>query len=222
MKYRRSTTFRGTSMSLIAQLVLTASGGLLAGIAAGAGVLRRQGRLLASARYDAEHDDITGLPNRRAFLTALDGRLRSGQPCGLVMADLDRFKVINDTLGHATGNHVLAEVGRRLIGLPSPVAVAARLSGDEYALLVDGDLDATAVVAQAAHRALTATPVRLPDRSCGIDASVGYTAYRLGVTAADLLTEADAAMYHAKRTGAGVTRFGHECALRQQDRPLHH
>ena len=211
-------------MSLIAQFVLTAAGGVLAGAAAGASVLWRQGRLLARARYDAGHDDTTGLPNRRALLAALARRLRHGRPCGLVMVDLDRFKVINDTFGHATGNRVLTEVGRRLSDLPGPVAVAARLSGDEYALLVDGDLDTTAAVAHAAHRALTATPVRLPDRSWAIDASVGYTTNRLGVTAVDLLTEADTAMYHAKRTGAGVSRFGpsmrsQRAPRRQRDRP---
>ncbi|MEV4539331.1 GGDEF domain-containing protein [Asanoa sp. NPDC049518] len=194
-------------MSDTLQQILTAVGGLAAGIACAAALLVQQSRLLARACRDARHDDITGLPNRRALLAAAQRRLRAGRPFGLIIIDLDRFKQVNDTFGHATGNDVLTEIGRRLTALRRPVTVAARLSGDEFAVLVDGDLDDTAGAAYLAQRAIMATPVLLPDRAWPVAASVGYSIARLGVDVTGLLAEADLAMYHAKRAGGGVRRY---------------
>ena len=149
-------------MSVTVQQVLTALGGLAAGIACAGWLLWQQGRRLATARHQAHHDDITGMPTRRVLLAAAQRRLRRGRPFGLIVIDLDRFKLVNDTFGHATGNDVLTEIGQRLQALRRPVAVAARLSGDEYALLVDGDVDDTAAAAYTTHRAIMSTPVRLP------------------------------------------------------------
>jgi diguanylate cyclase (GGDEF)-like protein len=139
-------------VSPILSSIVTATGGVLAGLALAGGLLYRQRARLTRARYDAAHDDTTGLPNRRALLAHLNRVLADGRPCGLVLLDLDDFKTVNDTLGHETGNDLLTAVGHRLTALPSPVAVAARLSGDEFALLVDGGPHHIAAAAHPEHQ----------------------------------------------------------------------
>jgi diguanylate cyclase (GGDEF)-like protein len=191
-------------VSLIWQPVLTAAGGVAAGLALAGGLLWRQQRALAHARHQAAHDDTTGLPNRRAALAHLHRALAKGRPFGLVLLDLDGFKAINDTFGHDAGNDVLTEIGRRLAALPSPVGLAARLSGDEFALLIHGDADAIRTAARAASRTISSTPVPLGADLIPIRASVGYTCARIGITARQLLRGADEAMYHAKTNGTGM------------------
>jgi diguanylate cyclase (GGDEF)-like protein len=184
--------------------ILTAAGGVLAGLALAGAVLWRQQRALARARHDATHDDTTGLPNRRALLGAMTRAVRRGRPFGVVLLDLDSFKTINDTFGHEGGNHLLTAIGRRLVDLPPPVRLAARLSGDEFALLVVGDRDAVAAAARAAWRTVGLDPVPVGDRYVPVQASVGYATAALGVDPRTLLRQADLAMYHAKQTGSGV------------------
>ena len=190
-------------------LIVTAFGGVLAGIAVTGSLLYRQlehlntvRRRIAGAEQRAAHaeqvarrDDTTGLPNRRAVLEHLEQALASGNPTGVVMLDLDDFKTVNDTFGHDTGNDLLTAVGLRLADLHPPVRLAARLSGDEFALLVDGDADQTPACARAAWRAITSRPWQ-------VNASVGYTA--TGSSPHDLLHQADMAMYQAKQSGGGV------------------
>lgn len=193
-------------MSPILQGVVTTVGGILAGLALSGALLWRQQQALDLARYQATHDEITGLPNRRLFLTRLRAALAENAPCGVVLLDLDGFKTVNDTLGHDTGNVLLAHIGRLLAGLDAPVEVAARLSGDEFALLVVGDRDATAEAARAAWRAIGAAPIPVDSGAVNVSASVGYThlpAYLTG-SPRQLLAEADAAMYEAKRSRTGV------------------
>ena len=191
-------------MSPILSSMLTAAGGVLAGIAATGPLLWRQQQALSRARCAAEHDDTTGLPNRRALLAALTRRLRGNQPCGVVLLDLDGFKAINDTFGHEVGNDALTEVGRRLAALVFPVRLAARLSGDEFALLVDGGPGQVAAAAQAAWRAVSRDPVRLGHRDVAVYPSVGHASAGAGATARALLRRADMAMYEAKTTGTRV------------------
>ena len=191
-------------MSPILQATVTTVGGILAGLALAGALLWRQQQALEAARYDATHDDVTGLPNRRLLLTRLRAALTDDAPCGLVLLDLDRFKTVNDTFGHDTGNVLLAQVGRLLTGLQAPVEIAARLAGDEFALLVRGDHDDTAAVARTAWRTIGAAPIGLNSGDISISASVGYTHTRLNTPPRQLLAEADEAMYHAKRTGTGV------------------
>jgi len=159
---------------------------------------------LTRARQDATHDDTTGLPNRRALLAAVGRAVRHRRPFGVILLDLDQFKAINDTFGHEGGNDLLAEIGRRLPNLPPPVHLAARLSGDEFALLVTGDRDEVAAVAFAAWRGIGLDPIPLGQRHVAVQASVGYATAARGVDARTLLWQADVAMYHAKRTGSGV------------------
>ncbi|TDB80694.1 GGDEF domain-containing protein, partial [Micromonospora fluostatini] len=192
-------------MSPTWHLIVTTVGGILAGLALASALLWRQQRALTAARYQATHDEVTGLPNRRLLLTRLRAALADNTPCGLVLLDLDRFKAVNDTFGHDTGNMLLDQVGRILTGLDAPVGVAARLSGDEFALLVLGSRADTAAVARAAHQAISAAPIPVVNGEVTVSASVGYTHTRLGLSARQVLSEADAAMYQAKRAGTGVS-----------------
>jgi diguanylate cyclase len=133
----------------------------------------------------------------------------------VVLLDLDGFKTVNDTLGHDAGNVLLEQVGRLLAGLPAPVRTAARLSGDEFALLVSGDRDDTAAVAHAAWQVIAAAPIRVAGGELSVAASVGHTHSRNRHTGPrQLLAEADSAMYDAKRCGGGV------CEYRPRDTPL--
>jgi diguanylate cyclase (GGDEF)-like protein len=156
-----------------------------------------------AAEREARTDETTGLPNRRAFHERLRRALAAGDPVGVVMIDLDDFKAVNDRFGHEAGNDLLTAVGLHLCGLPSPVRLAARLSGDEFVLLVAGDAEQTRACARAAWRAITAHPVPVTvGTDWTIGASVGYAAD--GTSARDLLRRADATMYQAKAAGGGV------------------
>jgi diguanylate cyclase (GGDEF)-like protein len=196
-------------VSPIAHLITASAGGVLTGLLLAALPVWRLYRALRTARHQAHHDETTGLPNRRAFLAAVDNTLGTDRAFGLVLLDLDRFKAVNDRHGHEAGNDLLTTVGQRLTQLPSPVRLAARLSGDEFALLVHGGPDDTFRAAQLAAAVITAEPVTLDGGvTVTVAASVGYTSNRLGVTARALLREADEAMYRAKRGTDGIC--GHD------------
>ncbi|GIM90117.1 GGDEF domain-containing protein [Paractinoplanes toevensis] len=156
---------------------------------------------LRRSRYQATHDSTTGLANRHAVTTYLRKALRQGRSIGLVLIDLDRFKAINDIYGHEHGNDVLAEIANRLDTLTRPVLFAARLSGDEFALVVDGGTEHSAAAAHAALRVITRAPVRTSNRAITVTASVGHATAGLGTSVRDLLHTADLAMYQAKRRG---------------------
>ena len=191
-------------MSPILESIVTTLGGVLTGLTAGGLLLWRQQKALRRWRHLAHHDDTTGLPNRRALLAKLDRALHAGDPVGLVVLDLDRFKTINDTFGHEDGNHVLAVIGGRLAALVHPVRLTARLSGDEYALLVTGHTEQVAYAASAAWRAVSRDPILLRNTWIRVSASVGHVTAGTGTTPAELLRAADMAMYEAKRTRTGI------------------
>lgn len=194
-------------MSPFTQSLVTVTGGILAGIGVGLTVsgvlLRRQHRALIRVRHDAMHDELTGLPNRRAALAHLDHVLHTGRPVGVILLDLDRFKAVNDTYGHHGGDHVLTKVARRLADLPAPMVLAARMGGDEFLLVVHGDTEAVALVARAAFTATT-EPIALGRHRLHTLASVGYATAQVGMTATELVHRADMAMYRAKTTHTGV------------------
>jgi diguanylate cyclase (GGDEF)-like protein len=194
-------------LSPLTQSLVTATGGVLAGIGVGLAVnralLRRQHRALIRVRHDAMHDELTGLPNRRAALAHLNRALHDGRPVGVVLLDLDGFKAVNDTYGHHGGDHVLAEVARRLADLPALMVLAARMGGDEFLLVVHGDTDAVALIARAAFTAIT-EPIALGRHRLHTLASVGYATAQVGMTATELLHRADMAMYRAKTAHTGV------------------
>jgi diguanylate cyclase (GGDEF)-like protein len=152
------------------------------------------------------HDPVTGLPNRLHFLQRLERRLASGDAAVLLM-DLDRFKEVNDTLGHDVGDELLRQVGRRLRRLEHEQTVVARLGGDEFAVLLAGDDVHVEGMVQRV-RGDFSRPFVLGTIELDVTASVGIAvAPRDGSSAALLLRRAEIAMYDAKRELTGVAHY---------------
>jgi diguanylate cyclase (GGDEF)-like protein len=155
-------------------------------------------------RHQGGHDSLTGLPNRRLFLehlaVAIAAARRHGTLVGMVMMDLDRFKEINDTLGHDLGDDLLVEIGRRLRQTIRESDTVARLGGDEFAVLFESVAAPSAMeVAQRIGRALE-TPFALGGVSIDVEASMGIALSPLHAEdAGTLMKNADIAMYQAKR-----------------------
>ena len=160
-------------------------------------------------RHQAFHDALTGLANRSLFGQIVAQRLEAPDPSGLIpvvlFLDLDDFKFVNDTLGHAAGDALLVSVGERIRANLRPEDVAARLGGDEFAILISDGPDLT--TALRIGQRLTAemsSDFEVAGRPVTVRASVGVAAGRPGVgTAGDLLRDADVAMYSAKAQGKG-------------------
>ena len=155
-------------------------------------------------RHRATHDPLTDLPNRDLFRDRLKQALslahREKRTAAVMLLDLDHFKTINDTLGHATGDRVLQTVAQRLLACLRDCDTAARLSGDEFAVLLPEITDAeyAVPVAQRILDSLT-KPFVFGSRECSISASLGISLYPAhGATADALLSRADSAMYCAK------------------------
>ncbi len=166
-------------------------------------------RVQQLARYDA----LTGVANRSMFLQQLEHALtrarRAGTSLSVFFIDLDRFKSINDTLGHDAGDELLKAVATRLTGLLRGADIVGRLGGDEFVVLLDGNPE-TAMLQKIAGRALTqlAEPLLLAGRPAQISASVGISRFpHDGQDAATLLKCADAAMYLAKARGKNNFQF---------------
>lgn len=207
-------------MSPISHALVTLAIGVLVGMSACVPVLWRQQRRIADLEHLATHDETTGLPNRRAILAHLRQGLADGRRLGVVLLDLDGFKSINDRHGHRAGDLVLADVGLRLLGATGPSVIAARLSGDEFVLLVHGTRRTVARVARTVWEAIGGEPVTLGDEDRQLSASVGYACARPGTTSTQLLGYADIAMYHAKTLRLGVCG-AHEVPA-DQDQPRRH
>ena len=164
----------------------------------------------AKLQHDAMHDTLTGLPNRALFLDrltlALTRRIRRrDQSCGVMFLDLDRFKEINDTLGHAAGDVLLIEVSKRLCLALRPQDTAARLGGDEFAVLVE-NIQAISDLDIVANRILTAMarPFEIFGHSLTVGVSIGVAMAGPDHIAPELLIrDADFAMYRAKQEGGG-------------------
>jgi diguanylate cyclase (GGDEF)-like protein len=161
-------------------------------------------RLKEQLRYQAYHDPLTGLPNRTLFLESVDERIDPNDAAMPVVMflDLDDFKVVNDTLGHDAGDRLLCEVAGRLRTILRAGDIAARLGGDEFAILLDDDpgLVRSAAVADRVIDTLRAAfPIDGQEITIGV--SIGIAAARSGITADELLRNADVAMYSAKATG---------------------
>jgi diguanylate cyclase (GGDEF)-like protein len=112
--------------------------------------------LHALLSYRASHDNLTDLPNRVAYTETLTSVVSAGTPCAALFIDLDDFKTVNDTLGHAAGDALLRQVAQRIKGCIRESDVAARLGGDEFAVLVHGDRDVLAIATDVAARLLDA------------------------------------------------------------------
>ena len=155
---------------------------------------------LAAARWLADSDDLTGLPNRRRLGRDLTMLLDDARPAGLVLLDLDDFKTVNDTLGHPAGDELLREVARVLRELVGSRATLYRLGGDEFVVLVPGAglTEATALAADVST-ALRA-PISIQDVRLRTRASLGVACLpEHGRTAVEVMQRADQAMYLAKK-----------------------
>jgi diguanylate cyclase (GGDEF)-like protein len=172
------------------------------------GYQRRLVRQAAASSHQALHDALTGLPNRELFADRVGQALRTAdrelQPAALLLLDLDRFKDVNDTLGHHHGDQLLREVGDRLQGALRQVDTVARLGGDEFAVLVPGvTAEAAAAVADKLRAALH-SPLTLDGVALDLDASIGIAVYPdHGDDTVELLQHADVAMYAAKQAHIG-------------------
>ena len=182
-----------------------ATGAVLSGMIL-AGYLLQLLRERGTTEHDATHDGLTLLPNRRLLVDRLDRSIahakRSGQAVGLLFIDLDRFKEVNDTFGHAAGDVLLGTVAERLQQCVREEDTVARLSGDEFVVLLPHltSADEALIVAERALAAL-GDPVTVLDERLLMAGSVGIAVYpNDGDSAEDLLASADAAMYRAKET----------------------
>jgi diguanylate cyclase (GGDEF)-like protein len=178
--------------------------------------LREQAR---TNEHQALHDSLTDLPNRLLFDRIASDVLVTHERSAVLLLDLDRFKEVNDTLGHAAGDAVLREVGRRLLTLLEGSACVARLGGDEFAVvLADADRDAAELCAHRIAGAL-AVPLAVLGVTLALDASIGIAlATGRGHEVDDLLRQADVAMYEAKGSHGGIAVYSpdrdHNSALR--------
>ncbi len=159
----------------------------------------------------ARHDALTGLPNRTLFAEEIDARLESNGPGSLavVLIDLDRFKDVNDTLGHHHGDLLLIEIGRRLRATLRPSDSVARLGGDEFALMLTNVSNAASAL-RAADRFVAAieAPFEVQGLRLDVGASLGVAiAPGHGTDLQTLLQRADVAMYQAKRSGIGCAIY---------------
>jgi diguanylate cyclase (GGDEF)-like protein/PAS domain S-box-containing protein len=170
----------------------------------------------AELEHQAFHDTLTGLPNRALFRNrvehALASQRRNGLPVAVLFLDIDDFKTVNDSLGHAAGDEVLQEVGRRLEDCMRPVDTAARLGGDEFAVLIhEAESELKSVEIAPRLMGVLAGSMSLGGRAVAVATSVGIAFSDQGMVspqdADELLRNADAAMYMAKESGKNQYRI---------------
>ncbi len=171
--------------------------------------LRLQGAKLA-AEEQALSDTLTGLRNRRALDASLGGMIAQGTGFGLMHIDLDFFKQVNDTRGHAAGDHVLRAVAQVLLRETRITDTVARVGGDEFVVVLPG-LPDVAQLAQIARRIIekVTQPIDFDGSPCRISASIGLTVstYYDRPDADRMLSDADHALYASKHAGRGQAQF---------------
>jgi diguanylate cyclase (GGDEF)-like protein len=180
-------------------------------------------RAFDDAMHQATHDPLTGLPNRSLVLDRLDQALARSQRTGgrvtVLFADLDRFKVVNDSFGHSAGDGLLLSISERLQAAVRPHDTVGRLAGDEFVIICE-DLDDREAVDVAERVADTvAQPILLGGRETVITASIGIAHAEPGTRAEDMLRDSDVAMYRAKERGRSrIELFDAEMRRRMIDR----
>ncbi|MBT8224807.1 MAG: EAL domain-containing protein [Dactylosporangium sp.] len=174
---------------------------------------QRAEREAFSSRHQALHDALTGLANRQLLADRIGSAIqeagRTEHLVGLLLVDLDRFKAVNDTLGHQCGDLLLQQVAQRLVRSVRETDTVARLGGDEFAVLLP-DLDASENLSRIAGeiRRAVQQPVELNGLMVDFGASIGASVYPDdSATGEELLRHADVAMYVAKRGGLGVNTY---------------
>jgi diguanylate cyclase (GGDEF)-like protein len=178
--------------------------------------LREQAR---ANEHQALHDSLTDLPNRLLFDRTATAALATHEQSAVLLLDLDRFKEVNDTLGHAAGDAVLREVGRRLLEVLRGATCVARLGGDEFAVVLAGADQAEAELCAQRIATALALPLAVLGVTLALDASIGIAlADDGGHDVDDLLRQADVAMYEAKDSHGCVAVYSpdrdHNSALR--------
>ena len=169
--------------------------------------LRRMAKLLQQV---AETDDLTGLANRRALYAEVPLRLSAtpDREHSLILLDLDRFKEINDSLGHHVGDRLLVEIATRLAELVRPEDLVARLGGDEFAVLLDDAGEGAAMAVADALKAVLSAPLAVDGVTVRCDVSIGIALYPdHGRDVSALLRCADIAMYKSKENDDGPAVF---------------
>jgi diguanylate cyclase (GGDEF)-like protein len=199
----------------------------LEGIAHQAATALTNARLVAELQRQARHDALTGLPNRALLADRIEHELtrsrRDGTDCALLFLDLDRFKQVNDTLGHLVGDQLLVEVAQRLCATVRAADTVARLAGDEFAVLLPGvgEPDDALEVADRLLDAL-AEPFHFAGHEFFVTTSIGISVGRQGAgTGTELLREADAAMYSAKSCGGGAAHVSAAVQPQRRHSPLY-
>jgi diguanylate cyclase (GGDEF)-like protein/PAS domain S-box-containing protein len=174
--------------------------------------------------HDAVHDNLTGLPNRELFLDRVEGALAFAKADAsikpsVVLIDLDRFKQVNDSVGIAVGDSILLTVARRLGRLLKPQDTLARLSGDQFALILLSERESERIIAVAeTFRKTLRAPITFNDREIFLTASIGVVLAD-GQLREELLKDAELAMFHAKRIGGDrVELFKPSMRARKTDR----
>jgi diguanylate cyclase (GGDEF)-like protein len=168
-------------------------------------------------RDQALHDTLTGLPNRASFSERLDGMIktakRSGEKCAVLNLGLDGFKDINDAVGHAAGDQLLKEVGKRLKECLREADITARIGGDEFAVALsqisgDGGVERIINAAERIRGAVSNVTFAIDGHHLAVTTGIGIAIYPDdGTTMVELMKSADAALYHAKRIGRNNYQF---------------
>src|SRR4051794_7583312 len=177
-----------------------------------ASLSRRLRQQAAANAYLAQHDSLTGMPNRAQFTHRAESAIEQAteeRPSAIAVIDLDRFKEVNDTLGHANGDKLLVALADRLAGAVRDVDTLARLGGDEFGVVlagIHGPSEAVEVLSRI--RASLTEPLVIDGLPLTVEASVGFAlAPQDGADIGTLLTRADVAMYVAKRQHHGVVHY---------------
>jgi diguanylate cyclase (GGDEF)-like protein len=184
---------------------------LLETVAAHAAVAVENSRLVDRLRFDAHHDALTGLPNRRRMLAALEEAVKvraPGEVVAVIQFDVSGLRDVNESLGHAAGDKLLAEVARRLRTLAPPAALVARVGGDEFAmtLRMAGTEEAAELAAQL--RGSLQDPMEIGSLTLDVDTAVGIAVHPdHGSEPATLLQRADVANQAAKAVSSAVQTF---------------
>jgi diguanylate cyclase (GGDEF)-like protein len=191
-------------------------GRLLQTLAAHVGGALANARLLQRLNHDSTHDSLTGLVNRAYFQRRLDRILRVNSQTAVLLMDLDRFKEVNDTLGHHYGDLLLQQIAARLREQLRDNDLLARLGGDEFAVVMTGMEPADVLSTAARLRAALALPMTLEGIDIEVTSSIGVAMappdncdrlISTRVDASAMLQQADVAMYRAKQDGTGVHIF---------------
>ncbi|AGZ43448.1 putative signaling protein [Actinoplanes friuliensis DSM 7358] len=176
-------------------------------------VVARMGGFVSRVQEQADQlqelamaDDLTGLPNRRRLEQALRGALGAG-PVQVALLDLDDFKGVNDRLGHAVGDQLLAVLAGRLVTALGPDVLVARMGGDEFAILMPGATCESADLTVTCLAETLRTPIQVDDHDLLVDASIGVTDGTGTTNPFEVLRRADVAMYAAKESGDKHRRY---------------